>query len=136
MRITARWRRRRAARSFAPARWTETPARWRGDPQSRDAGRWQHGMLRGAWRKPDAEYLGHHSREEALRRRIAELEAILARIDESIAMLDREIKAIEARAVRIARERSSARSVARLQRAAHELETRGICQCRGAAAAR
>jgi len=34
-------------------------------------------MLRGAWRKPDAEYLGHNAREEARRRRIAELEAVL-----------------------------------------------------------
>jgi uncharacterized protein (TIGR02680 family) len=86
-------------------------------------GRWQHGLLRGAWRKPDAEYLGHSSREEARRRRIAELEAGLATIEESIAKLARERKAIEARADRIARERASAPGVARLQRAAHELES-------------
>ena len=86
-------------------------------------GRWQHGLLRGAWRKPDAEYLGHNAREEARRRRIAELEAILATIDESITTLAQERAAIEARAARIASERTSAPSVVRLQRAAHELES-------------
>jgi DNA repair exonuclease SbcCD ATPase subunit len=86
-------------------------------------GRWQHGLLRGAWRKPDAEYLGHNSREEARRRRITELEAVLATIEELIARLARERKAIEVRAARIASERAGAPSVGRLQRAAHELES-------------
>jgi chromosome segregation ATPase len=86
-------------------------------------GRWQHGLLRGAWSKPDAEYLGHHAREEARRRRIVELEALVSSIDESIERLTRERKAIEARAAQVARERASAPSITRLQRAAHELES-------------
>jgi uncharacterized protein (TIGR02680 family) len=86
-------------------------------------GRWQHGLLRSAWRKPDAEYLGHNSREEARRRRITELEAVLATIEELIARLARERKAIEVRAARIASERAGAPSVGRLQRVAHELES-------------
>lgn len=89
-------------------------------------GRWQHGLLRGAWRKPAAEYLGRNAREEARRRRMAELEAVLLTIDESIAIRARERKAIEIRAVRIVRERASAPSVAQLQRAAHELESAEI----------
>jgi hypothetical protein len=79
--------------------------------------------LKGAWSKPDAEYLGHHAREEARRRRIIELEALVSSTDESIERLTHERKAIEARAAQVARERSSASSFARLQRAAHELES-------------
>jgi hypothetical protein len=36
-----------------------------GDTWLTPDGRWQHGLLQGAWGKPDAEYLGHHAREEA-----------------------------------------------------------------------
>jgi uncharacterized protein (TIGR02680 family) len=89
-------------------------------------GRWQHGLLRGAWNKPDAEFIGHSSREEARRRRIVELEAVLATIDEAIANLVEERKAIEMRAARIAGERANAPGVGRLQRAAHELESAEI----------
>jgi uncharacterized protein (TIGR02680 family) len=89
-------------------------------------GRWQHGLLRGAWNKPDAEFIGHSSREEARRRRIVELEAVLATIDEAMAKLVEERKAIEMRAARIAGERASAPGAGRLQRAAHELESAEI----------
>ena len=93
-----------------------------GETWLRSDGRWQHGLLKGAWSKPDAEYLGHHAREEARRRRIVELEALVSSIDESIERLRRKREAIEARSAQVARERASAPGIGRLQRAAHELE--------------
>jgi uncharacterized protein (TIGR02680 family) len=86
-------------------------------------GRWRHGLLHGAWRKSNAEYLGHNAREEARRRRIVELEALLATIEESISRLRQEREAIEGRAARVATERTSAPDVVRLRRVAHELES-------------
>lgn len=89
---------------------------------SRD-GRWQHGLLRGAWGKPVATYLGHASREEARLRRIAELEAALLAIDESIADLQRERDGIEARAEKLSLECDNAPNLGPLQRAAHAVES-------------
>lgn len=89
---------------------------------SRD-GRWQHGLLRGAWEKPVAQYLGHSSREEARLRRMAELEAALLEIDDSIADLQREREAIEARAEKLSLENENAPNLGPLQRAAHALES-------------
>ena len=86
-------------------------------------GRWQHGLLRGAWGKPAAEYLGHAAREDARRRRIAELETALSTIDESIAEIQRERDGIEARAEKLELERNQAPNLGSLQRAAHTLES-------------
>jgi uncharacterized protein (TIGR02680 family) len=41
-------------------------------------GRWRLGTLHGAWDKAAASYIGHAAREEARRRRIAELDALMA----------------------------------------------------------
>jgi len=89
---------------------------------SRD-GRWQHGLLRGAWAKPAAQYLGNASREEERLRRIAELEAALLEIDDSIAELQRQLNDIEARAEKLSLESENAPNLGPLQRAAHALES-------------
>jgi uncharacterized protein (TIGR02680 family) len=86
-------------------------------------GRWRHGILRGAWQKPAAEYIGHASREEARGRRIAELSAAFLAIDAAIAGLEQERSAIETRAEKLAEERNSIPNLGPLQRAAHVVET-------------
>ncbi|HEY0790165.1 MAG TPA: TIGR02680 family protein [Chthoniobacterales bacterium] len=88
---------------------------------SRD-GRWQHGLLRGAWRKPKAEYLGHGAREDARRQRMQELESVLAAIDRVVAQHQRELEDIAQRAKGLEAERAGVPSLAPLQRAAHTLE--------------
>jgi uncharacterized protein (TIGR02680 family) len=86
-------------------------------------GRWQHGLLRGAWGKPAATYLGHASREESRLRRIAELEVTLLAVDEAIADLERQRAGIEARAAKLTVECDTAPNCGPLQRAAHALES-------------
>ena len=49
-----------------------------GVPFATSGGRWGLGPLRGTWSKEHAEYLGHGAREEARRRRLAELAVLLA----------------------------------------------------------
>jgi len=85
-------------------------------------GRWQHGLLSGAWAKPDAEYVGHAARENARRRRIIALESTLAKIDENIAQIRREQDAITARMSKLQAERDGAPKVEPLQRTIHALE--------------
>jgi uncharacterized protein (TIGR02680 family) len=88
-------------------------------------GRWRHGLLRGAWQKPTAEYLGHTAREEARLRRIAELETAVAALDEVIQALERERQRIDERSTQLAAERDRAPGTALLQRAALSLENAG-----------
>jgi len=85
-------------------------------------GRWQHGLLSGAWAKPDAEYVGHTARENARRRRVIALESMLAKIDENIAQIRREQDAITARMSKLQAERDGAPKVEPLQRTIHALE--------------
>ncbi len=63
---------------------------------SRD-GRWRHGLLYGSWRKPEAQFLGHASREAARLRRLAELENQLEAIERELARIRREEAGIAAR---------------------------------------
>jgi uncharacterized protein (TIGR02680 family) len=49
-----------------------------GAPFATDGGRWGLGPLRGTWSKEHAEYVGHGAREEARRRRLAEVAVLLA----------------------------------------------------------
>lgn len=86
-------------------------------------GRWRHGLLRGAWMKPEAEYLGHAARENARRRRIAAMEATLAEIDEALAALAQDQETLAARAAKLQAERESAPSTEPLRRAMHVLES-------------
>lgn len=85
-------------------------------------GRWRHGMLSGAWAKPEAEYLGHAARENARRRRIAALESTLAEIDETIAQIGRKQDSVTARMSKLQAERDGAPKVEPLQRTMHALE--------------
>jgi uncharacterized protein (TIGR02680 family) len=88
-------------------------------------GQWRHGLLRGAWQKAVAEYLGHASREAARHRRIAGLETVLAEIDAVVAQLEEERAAINRRADRLRKERESVPSAADLERSIHDLESAG-----------
>ncbi len=88
-------------------------------------GRWRHGLLRGAWAKPQSEYLGHAARESARHRRIIALESTLAEIDETTAQIERERDSITARISSLRAERDRAPAVEPLQRANHALESAG-----------
>jgi uncharacterized protein (TIGR02680 family) len=90
-----------------------------------DNGRWRHGLLRGAWSKPQSEFLGHAARENARHRRISALESTLAEIDETIAQIERERDSITARISRLQAERDRAPTIEPLQRASHALESAG-----------
>jgi uncharacterized protein (TIGR02680 family) len=85
-------------------------------------GNWQHGLLRGAWSKPEAAYIGHAARENARRRQITLLEATLTQIDEAIAQIELEHRSVAERMVTLQTERNRAPSIDRLLRAMHELE--------------
>lgn len=85
-------------------------------------GRWRHGLLQGAWSKPEAEYLGHAARENARRRQIRVLESTLAEIDETIAKLGRDQDALAARLTLLQGERDRAPALEPLQRTMHSLE--------------
>ena len=85
-------------------------------------GRWQHGLLRGAWAKPQAEYLGHAARENARRRQITALESTLAEIDETVAQIGRERDSVTARMSKLRGERDRAPTIEPLRRALHALE--------------
>ena len=84
-------------------------------------GRWQHGLLSGAWAKPEAEYLGHAARENARRRRIVALESTLAEIDETIAQIERQQDSITARMSKLQAERDRAPKLEPLQQTMHAL---------------
>ena len=89
-------------------------------------GRWRHGLLRGAWRKNIAEYIGHTAREEARLRRIVELETALAELHKAIKNLETERRRIDEQSAQLATERDRAPSTGPLQRAAHALENTEI----------
>lgn len=86
-------------------------------------GRWQHGLLRGAWMKPEAEYIGHAARESARRRRIDELQSTLAQIEETIAQIGCEQASISVRITKLQAERDSAPTIEPLRRTIHALDT-------------
>ena len=85
-------------------------------------GRWQHGLLCGAWTKPDAEYLGHAARDRARCRQISVLQSTLAEIDEAIVQIGRERDSVTLQTSKLQRERDRAPTVEPLQRAIHALE--------------
>ncbi len=58
------------------------------------AGGWRLGPLRGAWRKPVAEHVGAGAREATRARRLAELDAQLARLDARLEALAEERREI------------------------------------------
>jgi len=94
-----------------------------GDTWVSASGRWQHHLLRGAWQKSRAEYLGHTLREESRLRRISELESAVTKLDEIIQDLTLSQRNIEDRNSRLGAEREGAPNIALLQRAIHALES-------------
>ncbi len=84
-------------------------------------GRWQHGLLRGAWRKPASQYIGHASREAARLQRIGELETQLSAIERELAVIADGAKALELRAATLRDEISRAPGTGGLQEAASAL---------------
>jgi uncharacterized protein (TIGR02680 family) len=60
-------------------------------------GRWRLGPLHGSWAKPAPAYIGHAAREEARRRRLAELAALIEELETRIADGLERVEAVEAR---------------------------------------
>lgn len=85
-------------------------------------GRWQHGLLHGAWMKPEAEYIGHAARENARRRQITLLEATLTQIDKAIVRIRQEQEVIGKRVLKLQTEREQLPSAEPLRRVMHALE--------------
>ncbi|MCW2888826.1 MAG: hypothetical protein JWL58_5688 [Streptosporangiaceae bacterium] len=67
-------------------------------------GRWRLGPLHGSWAKPAAEYLGHGAREEARRRRLAELAALIETAGRAVAQAVQEVETIGGRQDRLTAE--------------------------------
>jgi uncharacterized protein (TIGR02680 family) len=59
-------------------------------------GRYRLGALSGAWRKPEARYIGHGARERARQRRLEEIALALAGLGAQDAQFDRQFEALEA----------------------------------------
>ena len=98
-------------------------------------GRFRVGVLRGAWQKESAHYIGEGSRETARRTRLAELAGQAARLTAEIAALTNEAHTITARLDALAGEMREQPSDAAL-REAHTLAAAHAAAAREAAAAR
>ncbi|MGH3328393.1 MAG: TIGR02680 family protein [Streptomycetales bacterium] len=60
-------------------------------------GRWRLGPLCGAWAKPTAEFVGHGAREEARRRRLAELTALIGAAEQAVAEAEAAVRTLAQR---------------------------------------
>ena len=67
-------------------------------------GRWANGVLAGAWRKDAAGYIGEGAREAARRDRIARLTVELAEVNAAIAALDESVRELDRRKDQLAAE--------------------------------
>lgn len=67
-------------------------------------GRWRLGPLHGAWSKPAAEFIGYAAREEARRRRLAELDLLIDREKQRITAATTAIEAVKQRQARLTAE--------------------------------
>ncbi len=67
-------------------------------------GRFRNGVLRGAWHKPAAEYIGHAAREDARRARLAELQTRLAAARAEVAATEERLAELASRRARLERE--------------------------------
>jgi uncharacterized protein (TIGR02680 family) len=70
------------------------------------AGRWRLGPLQGAWSKDAAAYVGHGTREEARRRRLAELAESIEDAERSVAAAGAAVDRLERRIIRLADEQA------------------------------
>ncbi|HET7326231.1 MAG TPA: TIGR02680 family protein [Nocardioidaceae bacterium] len=84
-------------------------------------GDWQLGVLRGRWRKPSAEYVGAGAREQARRRRLAEITDRVAELDETVAVIDSDIQAVDRHRAQVAEELAAYPSDQRLRDAHAEV---------------
>ena len=71
-------------------------------------GRWQVGPLHGAWDKPAAAHIGQGAREEARRRRLAELAVEIDAAEEGLARIDTDAEAVARREEMARREAAAA----------------------------
>ena len=67
-------------------------------------GQFRNGILRGAWRKPAAVFIGHGAREAARRTRLDELRAERVTVGGQLASLGRQLDDLDQRRVRLERE--------------------------------
>jgi uncharacterized protein (TIGR02680 family) len=92
-------------------------------------GSWQVGPLRGAWSKPEAQHIGHGTREANRRRRIVELENEVLVAAEGVAQLTGFIAALDARKATMTQEIASAPTDAALRDAlAAATAARGVVE--------
>ena len=68
------------------------------------AGHWQLGVARGRWHKPSAEYVGAGARDRARRRRLEEIDARVAELDEAVVAVDAELEVVDRRRDRVTRD--------------------------------
>ena len=67
-------------------------------------GRFRNGVLRGAWHKPSAVYIGHAARETARQARLAELRLMIQRARDQLADIERLINGLDQRHAHLERE--------------------------------
>jgi len=72
------------------------------------SGRWRLGVTEGRWSKPAATFIGRGAREAERRRRLAEIEEELRRLDVAITAVAEQVERIEARQAALGREVSGA----------------------------
>lgn len=84
-------------------------------------GRWRHGLVRGAWSKPEAEFLGFASREAARLRRLAELTSQLQEIERELSLIEAGETMIAERRRKMNAEIDAVPQPSPLQEAAHAL---------------
>lgn len=89
----------------------------------RPDGRFRLGPLHGAWAKPAAQHIGQGAREADRKRRLAELEGLLAAADERLVALDREAEALRSRRRTLDHEHDSAPDEEEIRRTALAAET-------------
>lgn len=86
-------------------------------------GRFRLGPLHGAWAKPAAQHIGQGARDAERKRRMVELEALLAASDDRLAGLDREAESLRSRRQTLDREHGSAPDEDEIRRTALAAET-------------
>ncbi len=97
-----------------------------------DQGRWQLGPLTGRWNKPEAQHIGHASREAARRRRMEELTAQIETANATLSAIERELEILAERSVRLSREAADAPSDGAVRSALAQLDAarEGVARAR------
>jgi uncharacterized protein (TIGR02680 family) len=90
-----------------------------------DDGRYRNGLLRGAWHKPAARFVGHAAREAARRARLAELATSLVEKRTELEAVEHELAAVAGRRDRLDRELADCPSDAAVRDAQARLAAAG-----------